>query len=489
MPPSSGAPVVLAGFESAPSQAAPLRVNGRPVRVGISTQGGPIAIFLPRGALLTDAEQGGRALRVGSATTLRFYVDTPSSVSWNGRTFSGPLVLDTPLGKSGGWRHVLIRVEEGEFARVTSNGKDPRWGRPYRGHLEVFAQRAPEPNHRKGPLAVVNVVGLEDYLKGVLPWEMSPSAPFEALKAQAIAARTKALDQMRSRRFKSGGFDVCDYDACQGYPGTENEKNTTTRAVQVTRGLALFHNNQPIDAVFCTNSGGITANARDVWRGPNPVPYLQSRRDVAPDSPTAQLLKPSMTESDWREFITRPWPSFARPDETARRSLASRRASSARTAALFQENDWPEFYRWERLVAAEDVTRSFAARGFLSVSELRVVERSASGRIARLLVVGQGVAPDGKLENKTLALEGDGAIRAMFSGQLGSTTALPSSMFVVSPQRDGNGVLTGWKIEGAGWGHGVGMCQRGAQNRALLGQNARQILDFYYTDVQIRRIQ
>ena len=76
----------------------------------------------------------------------------------------------------------------------------------------------------------------------------------------------------------------------------------------------------------------------------------------------------------------------------------------------------------------------------------------------------------------------------MFSGRLGSTTALPSSTFVVTPQTDAAGALTGWQINGAGWGHGVGMCQRGAQNHALSGWDARRILNWYYHDVEVKKL-
>ncbi len=77
----------------------------------------------------------------------------------------------------------------------------------------------------------------------------------------------------------------------------------------------------------------------------------------------------------------------------------------------------------------------------------------------------------------------------MFSGRLGSTTALPSSTFVILPQLNAQKQLQAFALRGAGWGHGVGMCQRGAQNRALAGWNARQILGFYYRDVELRKVQ
>ena len=171
------------------------------------------------------------------------------------------------------WACVQVASTNGPL-RLSSNGTNPRWGRPYRGTLEIWPQRAPEEHHRRGDLTVINVVPLEDYLYGVVPWEMSPSAPIEALKAQAICARTKTLAMAAAHKFSAAGFDVCDYDASQGYPGAENETPASTAAVFATRGEILTYAGHPIDAVYCTNSGGITASSADVWH--HDAPYLQS---------------------------------------------------------------------------------------------------------------------------------------------------------------------------------------------------------------------
>lgn len=460
---------------------------------------------MPGGAVLRDSAQNGRSQSVSAGASLSFISGPSFSQKIGAQTFRGPISIQIGGRISQGWSQIQVLPLGGEFPRVSSNGKSPRHGRPYRGSFEVFPQLLAEPNHRKGPLALVNVLGLEDYLKGVVPWEMDAVAPLEALKAQAICARTKTLDFKQTGRFKAGRFDVCDYDACQGYPGVENEKSATTRAVVATSGLALFQNGRPIDAVYSTNSGGITASASDVWRGGD-VPYLQSVRDFPDNSALSNLFRGGMTEGKWAQFVAQPFGSFARPDGLRRSNYEARK------------------YRWSQFISVEEATKAFAAQGISSVMNIEIESRASSGRIRRIKVVGadakaiaqlpaqaaagkklapRKVAASDDIDSqkfspvdyssdsvtlKTIVLQGDGAIRSMFSKQLGSTTALPSSLFVVSPKTDASGQMLGWTFSGAGWGHGVGLCQRGAQNHAREGWDARRILSWYYRGVAIQQM-
>ena len=444
------------------------------IRVGLSTAGEEIRVYFPDGATIFDDKKFVSTVEAGDTAILA--ISSQKTVA-----------MQTARGPKSGLKRVYFAVA-GAPARVTTNGKSPRYGRPYRGDLEVFPQKLPEPVKRKGPLALVNVVPLEAYLKGVVPWEMAPTAPLEALKAQAICARTKTLDFVQSGRFKAGDFEVCDYDACQGYPGIENEKPTTSAAVEQTKGLAIYQNGRPIDAVYSTNSGGITANARDVWKGTTPVTYLQSVPDFPANSPLAKLWEGGMTEGEWAQFCARDWPSYARPDGVASTKYEARK------------------YRWSEFVSVEAATKAFTSDGISRVMSLEVAERASSGRIRRLQVTGVddarfqtmptlptrndsllgGGVSGAVLPIKSVELQGDGKIRSMFSKRLGSTTALPSSLFTISPVTDASGQTIGWNLLGAGWGHGVGMCQRGAQNRAREGWNARRILNHYYRGVEIR---
>ena len=475
------APIVVAAPQIKPAVASPIPAN-QIVRVGLSTERGNIAIWSAGGLILRDLRQPARAARAAPGEIVTFDLGAPANAQSGAMNFRGTISLDIGGRKSSAWQYVSIAPLGDEPARVTSNNKSARFGRPYRGSFEIFPQQMAEPDHRQNELSLVNVLGMEDYLKGVVPWEMEPTAPLEALKAQAICARGETMNFKNTRRFAAGKFDICDYDACQGYPGTENEKPATTRAVVETRGLVALSGGKIADTVYGTNSGGISANAPDVWKS-DPISYMSSVRDFAPDSPLAKIVKPNMTETDWRLYCSQSWPSYARPSDADRANLARRRATNARAAALYGPEDEPEFYRWKRFISVTDALASFAPKGFSQVTNLEIAQRTSSGHIRQLRVVGYNAAAP-----NSLTLVGDSAIRSMFSGRMGSTTALPSSTFVIDPQVGADGKLQGWRLAGAGWGHGVGMCQRGAANHALKGWSARQIISWYYQGVEIRQL-
>ena len=134
---------------------------------------------------------------------------------------------------------------------------------PYRGYITLLK--------RKG-LTVVNHVLVEDYLCGVVPKEMPPSWSAEALRAQSVAARTFALKNRK--RHASEGFDLCSTSHCQVYEGVSAEMWTTTEAVNRTHGEVLFYKGEVIDALFHTDSGGMTESSENVWG--SSVPYLRA---------------------------------------------------------------------------------------------------------------------------------------------------------------------------------------------------------------------
>ena len=141
--------------------------------------------------------------------------------------------------------------------------------KPFRGRIEVFA-------NRRGSLTVVNVIGLEDYVKGVVPNELSFPA-LEALKAQAIAARTYALKNRN--QFASEGFDLLPTTRSQVYGGLTTETTLTTRAVEETRGVVATYNGQPINALYTSTCGGRTEDVENIFN--DAVPYLRARECTA----------------------------------------------------------------------------------------------------------------------------------------------------------------------------------------------------------------
>src|SRR5437588_3808031 len=137
--------------------------------------------------------------------------------------------------------------------------------KPYRGKIEVFA-------NPHGALTVVNVIGLEDYVRGVVPNELSYPA-LEALKAQAIAARTYAVKNRG--QFASEGFDLLPTTRSQVYRGLTSETSLTSQAVDQTRGVIATYNGEPINALYTSTCGGRTEDAENIFN--EAVPYLRGR--------------------------------------------------------------------------------------------------------------------------------------------------------------------------------------------------------------------
>lgn len=487
-------PVRVASRDEDDDEAEPVAATAetkvRWIRAGLSTKGSSIVLWSRGSMTVTDGGQAGRKLAVKAGESVTFYAGGNTSVKAKNRTFTGTITVRTDAGDFKAWRMPRVTTG-GSPTHVSSNGASPRYQRAYRGHFEIapLGHTFERATHL-GKLRLVNIVPLESYLRGVVPWEMNASAPLEALKAQAICARSETMHKIGNGRHSADGYQICDYDHCQGYAGTENENSRTDAAVAQTSGLVMYHNGQIADAVYGTNSGGITAASEDVWAGGGEA-YLRSRRDFPSNSNAAKVVKSRMTEADWVKYCTTNLQSYGQPSSGEIRALASRRANSARTAALFKAGDLPEFYRWSRVISPFDLAKALSVRFRVPmdyIGAIQVRQRAASGHIKSIVFHGYQLKDGRAVNGRSVSLEGDSKIRAMLSGRLGSTTALPSSTFVVQPRLDSNKRLTAWVLRGAGWGHGVGMCQRGAQNRARAGWKARQIIEFYYNDVDVREL-
>ena len=154
---------------------------------------------------------------------------------------------------------LVIQPESSGFIQVNHT--------PYRGYIAIL---------KRTGLTVVNYVLVEDYLYGVVPKEMPPSWNVEALRAQSVAARTFALKNRK--RHSAEGFDLCSTSHCQVYEGMPAETRMTTEAVDSTRGEVLFYKGAIMDALFHTDSGGMTESSEYVWG--SPVPYLRAVTEV-----------------------------------------------------------------------------------------------------------------------------------------------------------------------------------------------------------------
>lgn len=318
-------------------------------------------------------------------------------------------------------------------------------GQNYQSHVYAGLLRL-QPN-AYGTYTLVNNVPLEIYLRGVVPNEIGPSAPYAAVEAQTIIARTYALRNLR--RFAIDGYELSADTHCQVYLGLSGTTPSTDQAIAATRGKVLTYQNQLVDAVYSSTTGGVTAAFSDVWNGAD-RPYLQPVVDAA--SGIWNLSSQSLAnEENFQQFI------------------------SLRQG--FNETGWGLF-RWNKESSIEQITKDLQRylqvnnspmASFKTIQQLGVVQRSPSGRILKVVV---------QTDQGAFALEKD-EVRNAFS-------APRSTLFYLKPLNKGKKALWGYAFVGGGFGHGVGLSQTGSQKLAQLGWSSSRILNFYYPGTQLQ---
>ncbi len=285
----------------------------------------------------------------------------------------------------------------------------------YRGTLELV-------ENDRGLLNVVNVVGLDDYLKGVVPNEMPPAKfdALEALKAQAVAARTYALKNRG--RFLRQGFEICATIACQIYRGVDSERPSSTEAIEATRGVVIEYRGHLIDAMYTSTCGGHTEDASNIF-GSMDAPYLRGVLCPPENAPVInpRLVAVSGYRLHWNVRITR-----EQLEQTLRKYLPL-----------------------HELVDIEPLRYGVSRR----VIELRVKGRKRSFILRGL--------------------------------EVKSALGLKDSLFTLKHEYGPDGKINAFDFTGRGWGHGVGLCQTGAYGLALLGEDYVSILKTYYSDVDV----
>ncbi len=408
--------------------------GGRTVRVGLARACSEVTVG-SQGKTLVVSAIGSPVGYIDEETTISSPGGEAVSLAGIG-VFSGPLVL---------------RPSGGE---LTAPGYAVVGGRPYRGELEVFA--------RDGLITVVNVLPLEEYLLGVVPSEMPFSFPMEALKAQAVAARTYALHTQAAGAYSALGYDLVPTTACQVYGGVRAEQETTTEAVRSTAGEVATYGGALIGAYFHSTSGGHTESVEYVWGSASP--YLKGVPDYDQDSPhfswiavfEAAKLAASLRQAGYD--VGDVWSiEGVAPQGPGGRYLERRLTGSAGEARL----------------------RSETLRAVLG---LRSAWFDVVGEEERIADVTRRVDPA-----DLSAVAADGSVAPLVAGALATRNSdyayvlRTTDLWAVTP------VLTPatFTFSGHGWGHGVGLSQWGARGMALAGQDYRQILTHYYTGVTV----
>ena len=320
---------------------------------------------------------------------------------------------------------------------TNANGKAQKL---YGGSLKL------QPN-AYGTYTLVNNVPLEIYLRGVVPHEIGRNAPDNAAKAQTIIARTYALRNLR--RFEADNYELCADTHCQVYFGLKDTSPQADRAIAETKGLVLTYENELVDALYSSTTGGITARFTDVWNG-GERPYLKSIIDSAEN--VWNLSQQSLeNEADFRKFIALE-KGF---NETGRQVFRWRYESTLETL--------------NKDIRTYLTKRKNPLANFTTIQNMEIVKRSPSGRILLLRV---------QTDKGTLELAKN-EVRSAFS-------APRSTLFYIDPVYDKQKNLKSVVFTGGGLGHGVGMSQYGSYKLAQLGWSPEKILSFYYPGTKMQ---
>lgn len=302
-------------------------------------------------------------------------------------------------------------------------------------------------------LTIVNDLYLEDYLKKVVPSEMPASYELEALKAQAVCARTYAYRQILGNSYSQYGAHVDDSTRFQVYNNTE-EFAKTTEAVTATYGQMLFYEGNAIEAFYFSTSCGHTTDG-SAWGGSKAAaPYLKAR-------------------------------------ELRDRKECLDLSSNAAFSEFIKNKDYPSYdqsypmYRWETKISASDLQKKVPDIG--EITNMEVLERGPGGVVQKLEI--QGTEGEKILEgqNPIRSVLGDAGLEIVKKdGNVQTGFAiLPSAYISIEKRTSTDGVLS-FYICGGGYGHGAGMSQNGAQEMAKDGKDYKTILNFFYEGTDIR---
>lgn len=317
----------------------------------------------------------------------------------------------------------------------------------YRGGFEIYI-------NDKGNLDVINTLHIDAYLYGVLPYEIGSTAPTETLKAQAIAARSEIIAKLATKQHFDDNFDFCSGQHCRVYNGSRGETNQTNRAVYDTSGIVLMRNGEIIDAVYSSSCGGVTAGPGGMWKQ-NVKYYLTSVFDGFGEE--ISKLPDLSTESGVRSFLSRSPDVFCNSSDSF--NLPAYMRKSFRWLFSYDEN---------KLYSL--INKSYSVG---KIRDIEVLARSETGRVQKIKIVGS---------KKNVLVDSELNIRHIFGN-------IYSTFFILVKKFDSEDrCIKQLTIKGAGFGHGIGMCQVGAFAMGQRGYTCEQILSHYYSDTTINKL-
>ncbi|MBQ9396344.1 MAG: SpoIID/LytB domain-containing protein [Proteobacteria bacterium] len=300
-----------------------------------------------------------------------------------------------------------------------------------------------------GHMAVVQSADVETILRGIVPSEVYASAPEAALMAQAVAARTTLIAQVGVRH-SADPYHLCNKQHCQVYRGLSGADPRTDKAIQKTRGEVLFSENKLVQSYYSAHCGGISAGSLETWGMPE-KPYLVSRTDSEKEA-----ARRFASDDAFMQWWNKQEQTFCGAAPAGHKPFAS-----------------TKYARWTQTFSGQELSALLKDRGHDvgKVQKIEVLSRGESYRVTRIRVTGS----KGKVE-----VERELSVRRLFGG-------LKSALFVMEQKKSGND-LASVTFYGAGFGHGVGLCQTGAIGMAQGGKNYKEILKHYYPGTHVDKL-
>ena len=339
-----------------------------------------------------------------------------------------------------------------------------------------------------GKLAVVNLVHEAVLVAGILPSEMFASAPMEALKAQAVTARGELFAKI-GRRHLTDPYLLCSEQHCQVYKGLTAERPSANKAAEETAGELAFLDGALVDSVYSACCGGHTEPSWAVWET-RPKSALQGRVDAPLADPASRpWFNPVVASSLFAApplhgiapalvAAQGPIPLDLRQEERVRAFLKLPREVAYCGRSSFNQRGTA--WRWTQRFTVAELNARVAHLGVGAVKRIEIPERGPGGRLRRLRVVGQ---------EKTVEVRKEWPVRRLLYRLVnGRRRPLNSGLFVIDEERDRQGRLVAVTLQGAGHGHGSGMCQQGAIGMAEAGATYKEILRHYYGGAQVERV-
>ncbi len=366
-------------------------------------------------------------------------------------------------------REYFAQIEDGEGGNLIIDGDE------FRGRIEFFKKNS--------AYTLINVLEIEEYLLGVLPSEVANSLPKEALKAQAVVARSFS-EFSKNTKHSSDGFDLCNSTHCQVYKGVSSETSETTNAVLETKGVKIYYDDKVINATYFSSSGGNTANSEDVWG--TAVPYLRAVLDKSETEPKVWTRVFSFSEIT--EIANANGENIGNVNEVY---IASKDEFGRVNSLVIEGSGGNVVLEKEKIRTffSKSKDGSLLSRNF----SMEIGETANSSEKEEFVMTNVlGKSESNLLEFKDIlvldGLENSNLLDGKKFFVIGENSSkLYESVVTESVEKEQHHEKVSGDVVfyGLGFGHGVGMSQTGAKNLAEQGKNYIDILKHYYTGIEI----